>query len=134
MKIVISFIIFGVLHSTVGRLFPPFGCECSDFTYFNFQGETVSWIMDKLSNVLTFLFRKTNSSSQLWAILWTCSLLTFDIQGVPPIGWQLRTKFWKLKNHIYQKVSLVLNFLNKKLSDGSLKLGKIKLEVFLNLK
>ena len=83
MKIVISFIIFGVLHSSVGRLFPPFGCECSDFTYFNFQGETVSWIVDKLSNVLTFLFRETNSNfqlvSEIWAILWICSLLTFDV-------------------------------------------------------
>ena len=47
MKIVITLIIFGVLHSSVGRLFPPFGCECSDFTYFNFQGETVSWIIDQ---------------------------------------------------------------------------------------
>ena len=54
------------------------------------------------------------------------------IQGVPPICWQLRTKFWKLKNHICQKVSPVLKFLNKKLLDGTLKLGKIKFKVFLN--
>ena len=56
------------------------------------------------------------------------------IQGVPPICLQLRTKFWKLKNHICQKISPVLKFLNKNLSDGTLKPGKIKLEVFLNLK
>ena len=56
------------------------------------------------------------------------------IQGVPPKGWQLRTKFWKLKNHIWQKVSPVLKSLNKNLSDGTLKPGKIKLEVFLNSK
>ena len=34
------------------------------------------------------------------------------IQGVPPICWQLRSKFWKLKNHKCQKVSPVLKFLN----------------------
>jgi hypothetical protein len=39
-----------------------------------------------------------------------------------------------LKNHICQKVSPVLKFLNKNLSYGTLKPGKIKLEVFLNLK
>jgi hypothetical protein len=39
-----------------------------------------------------------------------------------------------LKNHICQKVSPVLKSLNKNLSDGTLKSGKIKLEVFLNLK
>ena len=54
------------------------------------------------------------------------------IQGVPPICLQLRTKFRKLKNHISQKVSHVLKFLNKKLSDATLKPGIIKLEVFLN--
>ena len=31
------------------------------------------------------------------------------LQGVPSICWQLRTKFWKLKNHICQKVSLFWN-------------------------
>ena len=41
---------------------------------------------------------------------------------------------WKLKNHICQKVSPVLKFLNKNLLDGTLKPGKIKLEVSLNLK
>ena len=56
------------------------------------------------------------------------------IQGVPPKGWQHRTKFWKLKNHICQKVSPVLKSLNKNLLDGILKAGIIKLEVFLNLK
>ena len=102
MKIIISFIIFGILHSTVGRLFPPFGCECSDFTYFNFQGETVS-----------FLFRKTNSSSQLgselWAILWICSLLTFymiksinfNVKFKFSIGWAiLRICSWKMFFHV----------------------------------
>ena len=54
------------------------------------------------------------------------------VQGVPPICWQLRTKFWKLKNHICQKVSPFLKSLNKNLSDGILKPGKIKLKVFLN--
>ena len=39
-----------------------------------------------------------------------------------------------MKNHICQKVSPVLKFLNKNLSDGTLKLGKIKLEVFLDSK
>ena len=39
-----------------------------------------------------------------------------------------------LKNHICQKVSPVLKSLNKNLLDGILKAGKIKLEVFLNLK
>ena len=53
-----------------------------------------------------------------------CEFLWF-IQGVPPICWQLRTKFWKLKNHICQKVSPVLKFLGKKLLDGTLKLGVI---------
>ena len=63
------------------------------------------------------------------------ALLSFpQIQTVPLICWQLRTKFWKLKHHICQKMSPVLKFLNKKLSDGSLKPGKIKSEVFLNLK
>ena len=42
--------------------------------------------------------------------------------------------FENKKNHIRQKVSPVLKFLGKKLSDGTLKLRKIKLEVFLNLK
>ena len=59
-------------------------------------------------------------------------LSTSKIQGVPSICWQLRTKFWKLKNHICQKVSRILKFLNKNLSDRTFKLGKIKLEVFLN--
>ena len=54
------------------------------------------------------------------------------IQGVPSICWQLRTKFWKLKNHICQKVRPVLKSLNKNLSDDILKPSKIKLEVFLN--
>ena len=54
------------------------------------------------------------------------------VQGVPPICLQLRTKSWKLKNHIRQKISPVLKFLNKKLLDGILKLGKIKFKVFLN--
>ena len=54
------------------------------------------------------------------------------IQGVPPICLQLRTKSWKLKNHICQKISPVLKSLNKKLLDGILKLGKIKFKVFLN--
>ena len=54
------------------------------------------------------------------------------LQGVPPICLQLRTKSWKLKNHIRQKISPVLKFLNKKLLDGILKLGKIKFKVFLN--
>ena len=54
------------------------------------------------------------------------------IQGVPPICWQLRTKFWKLKNHICQRIRFVLKFLNKNLSDDILKPSKIKLEVFLN--
>ena len=40
------------------------------------------------------------------------------VQGVPPICWQLRTKIWKLKHHICQKISPVLKLLNKKLSDG----------------
>ena len=39
-----------------------------------------------------------------------------------------------MKNQICQKVGPVLKFLNKNLSDGTLKPGKIKLEVFLNLK
>ena len=52
------------------------------------------------------------------------------IQGVPPICWQIWTKFWKLKNHICQKVSPVLKSLHKNFSDGTLKSGKIKLEVF----
>ena len=46
---------------------------------------------------------------------------------VPSICWQLRTKFWKLKNHICQKVRSVLKSLNKNLSDDSLKPSKIKL-------
>ena len=54
------------------------------------------------------------------------------LQGVPLICLQLRTKSWKLKNHICQKVSPVLKSLNKKLLDGTLKLGKIKFKVFLN--
>ena len=54
------------------------------------------------------------------------------IQGVPSICWQLRTKFWKSKNHICQKVRSVFKSLNKNLSDDILKLSKIKLEVFLN--
>ena len=72
-----------------------------------------------------------------WLIL-TLEMFFVDscniLQVVPPKGWQLRTKFWKLKNHIWQKVSPVLKFLNKNLSDGTLKLGKIKLKVFLNSK
>ena len=55
----------------------------------------------------------------------------YIIQGVPPICWQLRTKFWKLKNHICQKVTPDLKSLGKKLLDGTLKPRKIKLEVFL---
>ena len=54
------------------------------------------------------------------------------IQGVPPICWQLRSKFWKLKNHICLKVSPVLKSSNKNLSDHILKPSKIKLKVFLN--
>ena len=54
------------------------------------------------------------------------------LQGVPPICWQVQTKFWKLKNYMSQKVSPVLKFLGKKLLDSTLKLGKIKLEVILN--
>ena len=54
------------------------------------------------------------------------------LQGVPPICWQVQTKFWKLKNYMSQKVSPVLKFLGKKLLDGTLKPRKIKLEVFLN--
>ena len=61
-------------------------------------------------------------------------IMTTYLQGVPPKGWQHRTKFWKLKNHICQKVSPVLKSLNKNLLDGILKAGIIKLEVFLNLK
>ena len=41
------------------------------------------------------------------------SLALSYIQGVPPKGWQLWTKFWKLKNLIWQKVSPVLKSLNK---------------------
>ena len=63
---------------------------------------------------------------------WQKDTLVTQIQGVPLICWQLRTKFWKLKNHICQKVSPVLKSLGKKLLDGTLKPGKIKLEVFLN--
>ena len=29
----------------------------------------------------------------------------YHVQGVPPICWQLRAKFWKSKNHICQKVN-----------------------------
>ena len=76
---------------------------------------------------------------RIWASIMTLKskeklLLKWLLQGVPPKGWQLRTKFWKLKNHIWQKVSPVLKSLNKNLSDGTLKPGKIKLEVFLNSK
>ena len=56
----------------------------------------------------------------------------YNIQGVPLICWQLQTKFWKLKNHICQKVSHVFKFLGIKLLYGTLKLGKIQLKVFLN--
>ena len=52
------------------------------------------------------------------------------IQGVPPICWQVRTKFWKLKNHICQKVRPVLKFLRKKLLDGALKPGKGQWRLF----
>ena len=61
-------------------------------------------------------------------------VMNLHLKSVPPKCWQLRTKFWKLKNHIWQKVSPVFKFLNKNLSDGILKPGKIKLEVFLNSK
>ena len=54
-----------------------------------------------------------------------------DIQGVPSICWQLQTKFWKLKNHM-SKSKPCFKILGKKLLDGTLKPGKIKLEVFLN--
>ena len=48
----------------------------------------------------------------------------------------LTTSDWilKIKNYICQKVSPVLKSLNKKLSDGTLKPEKIKLEIFLDLK
>ena len=48
------------------------------------------------------------------------------------IGWKLPTNFCYLKNHIFQKVRPVLKTLWKNLSDGTLKLNKSKLEVFLN--
>ena len=63
---------------------------------------------------------------------WPLYLTELVIQGVPSICWQLQTKFWKLKNHLCQKVRPVLKFLNKNLSDDILKPSKIKLKIFLN--
>jgi hypothetical protein len=48
--------------------------------------------------------------------------------------YEIRSRFWKLKNHKCQKVSPVLKSLNKNLSYGTLKLEKIKMEVIWNLK
>ena len=56
------------------------------------------------------------------------------VQGVPPICWQLRTKIWKLKHHICQKISPVLKFLNKKLSDGRFRWHSAKSFLISNLK
>ena len=62
----------------------------------------------------------------------SCTCKRYVVQGVPPICWQVQTKFWKLKNHICQKVSPVLKSSNKNLLDDILKPSKIKLKVFLN--
>ena len=69
-----------------------------------------------------------------WVGSWNvCNTMTsINIQGVPSIWKHVRTKFWKLKNPICQKVSPVLKSLNKNLSDDILKPSEIKLEVFLN--
>ena len=56
----------------------------------------------------------------------------YIIQSVPPICWQLQTQFCNSRNRIFQKVTLVLKTLWKNLSGGTLKLNKVKSEVFLN--
>ena len=63
---------------------------------------------------------------------WAGLQVTNLIQSVPPKWGQLRTQFSIFLNHIFQKVRPVLKFLWKNLSDGTLKLNKIKLKVFLN--
>jgi hypothetical protein len=54
------------------------------------------------------------------------------LQSVPPKWGHIQTQFSIFKNHKFQKVRPVLKTLQKNLSDGTLKLSKIKLEVFLN--
>ena len=64
------------------------------------------------------------------AEIWNYFVKLQHVQGVPPICWQLRSKFWKLKNHMSKSKPCFEIF--GKLLDGTLKLGKIKLKVFLN--
>ena len=52
--------------------------------------------------------------------------------SVPPILKHIQTHFSISYNHICQKVTPDLKFLEKKLLDGTLKPGKIKSKVFLN--
>ena len=80
------------------------------------------YILEERNQNLLFFFLWLKSQFYFWIY----------IQGVPPICWQLRTQFSISYNHLCQKVRPVLKFLWKKLSDGTLKPRKIKLEVFLN--
>ena len=69
-------------------------------TFHHFKSRRVwGWFVPKTFQGLHFLFSGSLSwSIYIWAI---CPWNKFDekaqCEGVPPIYWQLRTKFWKLK-------------------------------------